>query len=179
MATIQQVVQKKPVKNRRNKKPVIPMFVRHGSQDRFELTALSDSMGDSLLTLLKKCELAARPIKFETIDVILRNKDAENLILTLTGRNSIDEVYRLTQLQNLEEYLRTLEKLAQHWKLLKQEKYEHRKKSYGIYNNCITMVPYRQPNSPFFSSKTLLSSGMKPYVVTSNKKKITMAGHEY
>ena len=33
-----------------------------------------------LMNLLRNCEQASRPICFETIDVILRNKDADKIV---------------------------------------------------------------------------------------------------
>jgi len=79
----------------------------------------------------------------------------------------------------LDEYLRQLQDLANHWRLLNESKYQHRTKSYGIYNRDMVMFPHRKPNSPFFSSQTLLSSCMKPFATNSVGKKITKAGKEY
>ena len=38
-----------------------------------------------LIDLLRNCEEASRSICFETIDVILRNKDADKIVKELTG----------------------------------------------------------------------------------------------
>lgn len=78
-----------------------------------------------LLNLLRKCESASRPICFETIDVILRNKDADKQVKLLIGKE-VDEAYRQMQIVQLDQYLLALEDLAQHWKLIKDSKYAHR-----------------------------------------------------
>jgi len=78
-----------------------------------------------LLSLLKKCESASRPICFETIDVILRNKDADKMVLRLTGK-PVDEAFRQMKVVQLEDYLFALEDLAQCWKLVDDAKYQHR-----------------------------------------------------
>ena len=64
-----------------------------------------------MLGLLRKCESAARPICFETIDVILRNKDADKMVHHLTGRE-VDEAYRQMKIVQLDDYLMALEDLA-------------------------------------------------------------------
>ena len=116
----------------------------------------------ALIDLLKKCEEAARPICFETIDVILRNKDADKMIKELTGK-VVDEAYRQKKIKQLEIYLVSLEDLAMFWGFISDGKYQHRQKSYGIYNRDMVMFPHRKPDAPFFSSQTLLSSCMKPF----------------
>ena len=78
-----------------------------------------------MLVRLERCEKAARPICFETIDVILRNKDADRLVQQLTGK-AVDEEYRQTKIEQLDEYLGALEALARHWRLIKETKYQHR-----------------------------------------------------
>ena len=131
-----------------------------------------------LMNLLRKCEEAARPICFETIDVILRNKDADKIVKELTGM-PVSEAYRQKKIRQLDDYLRSLEDLALHWKLINEQKYHHRSKNHGIYNRDMVMFPHRKPNAPYLSSQTLLSSCMKPYAVDRQGKKITRAGKEY
>lgn len=74
------------------------------------------------MTLLKKCEVAARPISFETIDVVLQNALADKIVKELTGK-SVDEQYRQMMIVQLENYLFSLEDLAEHWKLVSSSKY--------------------------------------------------------
>ena len=56
---------------------------------------------EALLNLLRKCESTSRPICFETIDVILCNKDADKMVRQLTGKN-VDEAYRQTKRAQLD-----------------------------------------------------------------------------
>ena len=46
-----------------------------------------------LITLLKKCEVASRPISFETIDLVQQNPHADKVVLELTGKE-VDDRYR-------------------------------------------------------------------------------------
>ena len=46
-----------------------------------------------LINLLKNCEAAARPISFETIDLVQQNARAEEIVKALTG-NDVDDHYR-------------------------------------------------------------------------------------
>ena len=131
-----------------------------------------------LLELLKQCEVAARPICFETIDVILRNKDADRVVFEMTGK-PVDEAYRQLKIAQLEKYLYALEALANHWKFFVDAKYMHRMKSYGVYGRDIVMIPYRKTDAPYFSSQTLLSSCMKPFATTNQGRKVSKAGKEY
>ena len=92
----------------------VPTFHREGSSDRYTHsnklpTSQSGVPGDSctsnlitraavdkdteLMNLLRKCEETSRPICFETIDVILRNKDADKIVKELTGM-PVNEAYR-------------------------------------------------------------------------------------
>ena len=73
--------------------------------------------------------------------MILRNKDAEKIVRQLTGK-AVDNQYRKSKVEQLDAFLTALEQLAKHWKLLNVDKYIHRKKSYGIYNKDMTMVPH-------------------------------------
>ena len=106
-----------------------------------------------MFDLLKEVEEASRPICFETIDLILRNKDAEKMISSLNGQQ-VDDEFRKKILFQLESFLATLEKLAQFWKLIDVDKYSHRKKNYGIYNKDVTtMIPYKTAGGvPIFAS---------------------------
>ena len=96
---------------------------------------------ERLAFILQKLEVASRPITFETIDFILKNKEADKLMEKLTGL-AVTEEMRSQKTQQLEKYLACLEKLAQHWRLIQQSKYEHRCKSYGSYDQNIVMVPH-------------------------------------
>lgn len=78
-----------------------------------------------MIALLRKCEAAARHICFETIDVILTNQHANNLVEQLTGK-AVDETYRKMKIVHLETYLFALEDLAEHWELIKDVKYAYR-----------------------------------------------------
>ena len=131
-----------------------------------------------MLELLKKVESASRPICFETIDVILKNKDADKIVKQLTGK-TVNEAFRQKKIRELDDYLRCLEELAMHWKLINESKYHHRAKNHGMYNRDMVMFPHRKTNAPFLSSQTLLSSCMKPYAINQQGKKITKAGKEY
>ena len=81
---------------------MVPTFVRRTQEDRYqsqqEILNAQQRQSDAsnnmaLLSLLKKCETTARPICFETIDVILRNKDADRMVRQMTGK-PVDEIYR-------------------------------------------------------------------------------------
>ena len=78
-----------------------------------------------LMRLLRKCEESARPICFETVDVILRNKDADKIVKELTGV-AVNEAYRQEKIHQLDAYLYSLERLALHWRLISENKYQHR-----------------------------------------------------
>jgi len=125
-----------------------------------------------------KCEQSARPICFETIDVILCNKDADKMVQQLTGK-PVDDAYRTQKVIELDTYLLSLEDLARHWKLINVAKYGHRSKNYGDYNRDMVMFPHGQKDAHIFSSQTLLSSCMKPIATTASGKKITKADKEY
>ena len=87
----------------------VPTFHREGSSDRYNNSNIPNSTtlvpenfsnavmavdkDTELLNLLKDCEEASRPICFETIDVILRNKDADKIVQELTGM-PVNEAYR-------------------------------------------------------------------------------------
>ena len=93
----------------------VPTFHREGSSDRYTHSNKLQSASDNncitsnlttkgatasamdkdteLMNLLRKCEEASRPICFETIDVILRNKDADKIVKELTGM-PVNEAYR-------------------------------------------------------------------------------------
>ena len=130
-----------------------------------------------MLNLLVRVETAARPICFETIDVILRNKDADRVVGELTGK-PVDEAYRQMKHVQLDQYLFALEELAEHWNLIDASKYKHRTKSYGVYTRDMVLIP-RKADSPCFSSHTLCSSCMKPYQTTNLGKKVSKAGKAY
>ena len=100
------------------------------------------------------------------------------MIKELTGK-VVDEAYRQMKIIQLESYLISLEDLAMYWGLISDAKYQHRQKSYGIYNRDMVMFPHRKPDAPFFSSQTLLSSCMKPFATNQQGKKVTKAGKEY
>ena len=88
---------------------VVPTFHREGSSDRYNnsnippnalapenfsnAAAVAVDKDTELMNLLKNCEEASRPICFETIDVILRNKDADKMVQELTGM-PVNEAYR-------------------------------------------------------------------------------------
>ena len=138
---------------------------------------------ERLAFIIQKLEVASRPITFETIDFILKNKEADKLIEQLSGV-AVTEEMRSQKTQQLEKYLACLEKLAHHWKLIQQSKYEYRCKSYGSYDQNIVMVPHdassrSKLSGPFLSAKTLLSSCMKPVAETKQRQKISQAGKEY
>jgi len=109
---------------------VAPTFLRQGSSDRYVKKSASlvpafesgkqvnCSKETVLLQLLIKCESTSRPICFETIDVILRNKDADKMVRELTGK-PVDEAYRQTKIIQLDQYLSALEDLAAHFKIIK------------------------------------------------------------
>ena len=77
------------------------------------------------MRLLRKCEESARPICFETVDVILRNKDADKIVKELTGV-AVNEAYRQEKIHQLDAYLYSLERLALYWRLISENKYQHR-----------------------------------------------------
>ena len=106
---------------------------------------------EELMCLLRNCEEAARPICFETVDVILRNKDADKIVKELTGE-AVNEAYRQMKIRQLDAYLHSLEDLAMHWRLISESKYQHRSKNHGIYNRDMVMFPHRKSNAPFLSS---------------------------
>ena len=104
---------------------VVPTFHREGSSDRynnsnipnalapenFSSAAVAVDKDSELMNLLRNCEEASRPICFETIDVILRNKDADKIVQELTGM-PVNEAYRQKKIRQLDDYLRSLENLA-------------------------------------------------------------------
>ncbi len=57
------------------------------------------------------------------------------------------------KIEQLENYLFSLEDLARHWKLISGAKYGHRTKNYGIYNDDMgMMIPHGQKDAHIFSS---------------------------
>ena len=77
---------------------VVPTFHREGSLDKYNNSNIINAIGapdnftiatvvdkdSELMNLLKNCDETSRPICFETIDVILRNKDADKIVKQLT-----------------------------------------------------------------------------------------------
>lgn len=104
---------------------VVPTFHREGSSDRYNNSNIANALAPEnfsnaavavdkdteLMNLLRNCEEASRPICFETIDVILRNKDADKLVQELTGM-PVNEAYRQKKIRQLDDYLLSLENLA-------------------------------------------------------------------
>ena len=67
--------------------------------------------------MLRNVERASRPITFETIDLILKNKEADKIVEQLSGI-AVNDDMRAKKAAQLETYLSCLEKLAAHWKLI-------------------------------------------------------------
>ena len=144
---------------------VVPTFHREGSLDKYNNSNIINALGgpdnftiatvvdkdSELMNLLKNCDETSRPICFETIDVILRNKDADKIVKQLTGM-PVNEAFRQKKIRQLDDYLSSLESLAKHWNLINESKYQHRSKNHGIYNRDMVMFPHRKPNAPFLSS---------------------------
>ena len=158
------------------------MFPRN-SADKYDpkksVTRSEDAIYDEFLEILQDVERTSRPISFETLDIVAGNREAEKVVAQLIGRE-VDEKYRYRQKMELEDYLMSLQRLAEYWQMISERKYYHRKVSHAIYDGAIAeLVPHGGKTTAIFHYQTLRSSCIKPFARNASGKIVTKAGKEY
>ena len=86
------------------------MFPRN-SADKYDpkqsVIQSEDAIYDEFFEILQDIERTSRPIKFETLDIVAGNRQADKVVSQLIGRE-VDEKYRYRQRMELEDYLMAL-----------------------------------------------------------------------
>ena len=73
---------------------------------------------------------------------------------------------------NFKAFLNSLEMLAQHWLMIKKEKYSHRLTSHGHLDVYINEIPRVTNEGKIFNIKTFVLSCKTPYMKTKDDAKV-------